>query len=213
MQIGKEDPLENGDPPGTSDEVKCRNEKNEKINPDKNGSKNLEVQQSLENEKSRNQKEINDYWKKVKGGPSGNIVKIKQEKTDSNNQYEVLEDKDEVKQDEIVKNLESDSDDDLGDIYGVDEDFSAEEDVTIYPGIAKDALLEVNEKNIEDLKHYELSETMFCVMRCKNHKLKRAEVYRQKTEWLKKALKKNLKYIVMKLSLKISMSCQIKFEH
>ena len=50
----------------------------------------------------------------------------------------------------------------------------------------------MNDKDIEELKHHELSETMFCIMRCKNHKLTRAEVYRQKTEWLKKALQNKL---------------------
>ena len=89
----------------------------------------------------------------------------------------------------MLERNELETDSELGAIYSTnEEEFSKEEDTAMYPQLAKDALSEVKDKNIEVLQHHELSETLFVIMRGKNPKVTRAEVYRQKTQWLKKAL-------------------------
>ena len=149
--------------------------------------------EELQDSKSKNQKDLTSYWTTMKNGPSGEIIKIKEEKVETENRFKVLsEEEQQLKKqsDEDEEKFERENDSEFGDIYGPDEDnFSEEIDTTTYPQLAKNALSEVKGKTIEDLKHHELSETMFTVMRVRNHGITRAEVYKQKTQWLQKALK------------------------
>ena len=92
MENGDDKPHENGGSTIINEKFLNDGEGGEKENKGGNGEKEVEVTQVLYSEKTQNQKEINDYWEKVKGGPSRKIVKVKQEKTDTDNHYEVLGD-------------------------------------------------------------------------------------------------------------------------
>ena len=118
------------------------------INIDENSEKD-ELQES----KSKNQKDLTSYWTTMKNGPSGEIIKIKEEKVENENRFQVLseEEQQQKKQsDEDEEKYERENDSEFGDIYGPDDDnFSEEIDTATYPQLAKNALSEVKDKAIE----------------------------------------------------------------
>ena len=156
-------------------------------------------------QKLTNQKGIDQYWNKVKNGVSGAIVKIKQEKVEhGDNSYNILGE-DENKNNTVENENNDVESDDEDDIYG-DDTFEEEEDITRFPELAKQALFEVKDRNVDEMEHHELAETMFCVMRVKNRKLTRAQAYKQTTVWLKKALKRKLnEYLIEEFVKKVEL--------
>ena len=132
--------------------------------------------------------ELNEHWQTVKDGPSGKIVKIKKEIVENHhNTYEKLGEETEEKDD---NNMDDDSD--VGDIYGV-ENNEDEVDITMFARIAKETIEDLQHKDLDKLTIADISEAVFTIKRCENHKLTRSQIYLKEEKWLKQQITNGIK--------------------
>ena len=139
---------------------------------------------SHKNEKSI-ANEMEAHWKTVTEGPSGKFVQIKQEHSDESNknQYAKLSVEDGVDDDDSFK---------MDDLYGPDT-HEDEVDIATFERLAKEAIERMKTQSVDTLKPNEMSEPLFDILRCGNHKLKRSDIYLKDESWIRQQLKMEIK--------------------
>ena len=139
--------------------------------------KNESVVVTMTPDAKENMKIMNEYWKDVVNGPSAKIVTVKQEKVESENQFDVLSDDEKDEQKDECQEVINETD----------------EDIQQYTRISTDNLMELDVKEVEKMQVATLSEYVFQYMRCENHALERRQVYLKDEKWLRNTLRTAIK--------------------